>query len=530
MDNSAHENAALTRVYAALTRTEAFVRALELDVPPAERLPLAQQPFADPALDKPNPFHHTPPELPYRRPPLPPASEKEGEEGATRQLVADVLAEAARHRHIGVTGGLYTLAELAPFARLGHGLPTLRGTHGATFHRAADDSEFAARMAEEAPFLATFDFCAHGMRLAGGAVSALLMHRPFDARTMYHDFDLFLVGHADDEEARGAIRALAAHLWAAWGQMEVHRTQNALSFLHEEEGGARRIVQAILRRYASEAEILHGFDVGSCSFMWDGRRVTATRIGVLAAERGANVLDLAVRRASYERRLAQYFERGFDLVLPALNGRRFLALEGQLRYLRAEGLERRACACDLAAQTLIPRYPAGGQPEEASAYEYKPRVCAVYADLILHNLEVVFGATGLQSGRASAVRTAALRAWAPYTPELPLFTFEPAFQAPDLAFLARSRKQDRTGLRLLLGEEGARRVELDIASNLPTPEEVIIDFCAARCAAARLHARIPAQFLQAEQATALGVSPAFPLRIVSEQDWYGGALHGCEPL
>ena len=49
-------------------------------------------------------------------------------------------------------------------------------------------------------------------------------------RNLYHDYDLFLVGHATDKAVIAAITALGDHLHAHWGGVEVYRTQGCVTF------------------------------------------------------------------------------------------------------------------------------------------------------------------------------------------------------------------------------------------------------------------------------------------------------------
>ena len=240
-----------------------------------------------------------------------------------------------------MTVGIYGLKALGPFRRLAHGIPCLRlrGVDQHTkFDRAADDSAFLERLTKFAPFLTGFDWKRHGLCLAGGAVSALVMRdltavTPFElARFGPHDFDVFLVGHRSENDARKAIQALGRHLAKVWQEkggrsaMHVYRTQTCITFcdpnmLHGSpgDGSAPRLVQVILRLYSTKGEVIHGFDLGSSAMLWDGESVSLTGMGRLAAEHGANVLSLAVRRRSYESRLCRYFHRGFDIVLPNLD-------------------------------------------------------------------------------------------------------------------------------------------------------------------------------------------------------------------
>jgi hypothetical protein len=237
--------------------------------------------------------------------------------------VRAALAEDARCRHKGVTDGLYRFPDdVAEFQRLGPGvdipcvMPTAR-----EFKRVGSAREFRKRLSRECGTLfADFDFAAHGLCMAGGAVSALAnvgtTHYPFDTASRFDDYDFFLVGHASDEAAIRAINEFAEHLAACWKEMYVYRTKQCVTFVCDEN---EKPVQVILRRYSTVAEVIHGFDLGSSAFLWDGKALWTTALGKLAAEHAVNVLNLPARRGSYERRLARYFERGFGLVLPDLD-------------------------------------------------------------------------------------------------------------------------------------------------------------------------------------------------------------------
>lgn len=77
-------------------------------------------------------------------------------------------------------------------------------------------------------------------------------------------------------------------------------------------------LQIVLRQYKTMNEVLLGFDMGSVAVAFDGQYIYMTTLGRLALERGFNILDLAKRRDTYEKRLAKYFWRGYGLILPNL--------------------------------------------------------------------------------------------------------------------------------------------------------------------------------------------------------------------
>jgi len=498
-----------------------------------------------------------------------------GDTSPTRAAVLAALEEDSACRVPRVTAGLYSLGELAPFARLGHGIPVVRHSNewrrfrAAQFDRAADDAEFRRRFHRAAPFLADFDLKRHGLCLAGGAASSLLMRSDEDRAgdlSSFHDYDLFLVGHSSDESAKEAIRALQRHLYSQWGgegRAHAYRTKGCITFhgcdpqfsLIEtlsgetpeasdpvEQGHPRRraapgeqhLVQVVLRQYSTAAEVIHGFDLGSSAVLWDGEVVRVTALGKLAFERGANVLNLAARRNSYERRLARYFLRGFDLVLPDLNGLEFLKLGGRLPYLFAYGLEcRGGCACDLWADNLYatrPEHDSYGRapgnpqwdapPEEASDYEAGGITYARGRGLTARNVRALGG---------EKVWIESLCAHAPLTSDLEIFEIQPALDVADLADLALGAFGENAvrvkSLVTYLGQDGALSLTIEyVASRGDAPNrEIALELAAARCSALSEGAVIPFAFMAVDDKTAL--TGPFPRSLVPTEQWYGPAMN-----
>lgn len=78
-------------------------------------------------------------------------------------------------------------------------------------------------------------------------------------------------------------------------------------------------VQIIHRLYKSAEEILYGFDIGSCAVGFDGQNVLFTVLSKFSFEYMCNILDVTRRSTTYEKRLAKYMSRGFNLILPKMN-------------------------------------------------------------------------------------------------------------------------------------------------------------------------------------------------------------------
>jgi hypothetical protein len=492
-----------------------------------------------------------------------------------REMIRRALAEDAACRRPGVLDGLYGLDTLVPFTRLGHGIPVIRHNPDngpiAFSNRATGDADFATRLHEAAPYLATFDLQGNGLILAGGAASSLLMRSRSErlgVNNSYHDYDLFLVGHASDAEALAAIAALGDHLHARWGEcMYVYRTQQCITF-HYQHFARNDIVQVILRRYNTIGEVIHGFDLGSSSVAWDGHRVFLTGLGKLAAEHGVNVLNLVARRGSYERRLARYFERGYDLVLPDLN---VLAFDGRLPYLYADGLAV-GCNCHLKARALYATRPgwdnsgsfrtpdaesdakATDEKADASATDEKAadasaadekaadaKAADASDDDAIETSDYAFIGQ-VRYGKFRAINfnnfralgrgapPASLCAYAKYVPGLEVRTIEPDFNTPLLVQLVtRSFGHNNGGivlnkLKVLLGFEVAAEVVLEsLTSGKPPSKDRIKLLCDDRIdkLMARPH-EIPFAFMGVEDGTAL--TGPFPRMVVSPADWYGAAF------
>jgi hypothetical protein len=452
--------------------------------------------------------------------------------------IAAALAEDAKCRHPGVTEGLYGLAGLPPFRRLDVGVPMIRGNRGAEpLLRAGSVEEFRQRLKAVAPFLETLDFQQLGLRLAGGAASGILMQNPAgQGGTRFHDFDIFLVGHKTDLDAKKAITALGRHLAEFWAKMEVYRTQNCITFYSKHGGPCETpaIVQVILRRYSTEAEIVHGFDMGSSAVLWDGQQVRMTALGRLAAVHGVNVLNLVARRASYESRLARYFDRGFDLVLPDLDGATLLHNGGRLPYLYARGVQS-VCpgGCCVTAWFLAatrPELDDRGLPvgrEQISDPEERPESDYAFGRIAYGKGNTIVA----QNVRALAQeKTAALCAFGVYGPDLDIFGIQTYLDPQAIhAIINDCFKVDGsirvTQLAELLGRDAATSLFLDFIEAKKRPSQQIIAAHTTLLHAALIkRENIPFRFMTVEDKTAL--TGPFTREVVSAKDWYGGAFRG----
>ncbi|KCV72428.1 hypothetical protein H696_00014 [Fonticula alba] len=174
---------------------------------------------------------------------------------------------------------------------------------------------------------------------------------PKRQRYIYHhllyrssDIDLFIYGL--DEEAG---RAKLVELYEAISNAIPHaalvfRSKYAVSIVSQ---FPYRHIQIVLRRYASPAEVLMGFDVDCSGVAFDGRQVYAVPRAHAALVFQRNTIDMSRRSPSYETRLSKYAARGFavrapyydlDRVDPQILERSFAQTQGLARLILLERL------------------------------------------------------------------------------------------------------------------------------------------------------------------------------------------------
>lgn len=149
-------------------------------------------------------------------------------------------------------------------------------------------------------------YTAPGVVVAGGAVYAAL------TGTTAGDIDLFIHGQYDYQQALEKIRA-ALQYRSKNETPHYIRTANAVSVECTADGVYR---QVILRHYRSISEIIHGFDVDSCCFAFDGEHVWATQRGLFALTHGYNTVNFDRLSPSYIPRLVKYAMRGMAVLQP----------------------------------------------------------------------------------------------------------------------------------------------------------------------------------------------------------------------
>jgi hypothetical protein len=450
---------------------------------------------------------------------------------AIRAKIAHALAEAKEYRKNSDVGcaigmcSMYGIADLAPFAPLdpAWGLPTLAtGREFPELDRARDNETMGKRIrAASGRLFAGFDFVANGLCMAGGAVSARLMHGAKHAGDYCDDFDLFLVGH-DEKTALAAIKACATHLEKSWPKMVVFRTPNCITFT--KGSGKCRPVQIILRLFGSRAEVIHSFDLGSSAFLWDGAALWTTALGKIAAEHAVNVLDLSARRSSYERRLARYFNRGFGVVLPHLDVEALFEMKGRLPFIHV-GLTvynqeaHRHVRVRIENNTVCVRafYANIGGADSISAYQ---------PFTVPYNSTGQIDVRNVAALAAEEVNSGALCAWAPWSalsggvanlqPK-----FDPATIEAWVRAVFRGANPNINTLKMYVGTEAAQKLMAQFIEDGKLRAKTLTTVCIERAAHFNAAAKFPFKF-----AAASGVLGPWPLRTCSVGEWYGAALFG----
>jgi hypothetical protein len=387
--------------------------------------------------------------------------------------------------------------------------------------RAKTDEEFLARVAVAAPELTLaggFDWAGWGLVLAGGSVAALLMTPGKSAHNFFDDYDFFMAGHANDTARSAAITALGDHLLAGHPDMKVGRTQSSVTFT----AGPRKY-QVVLRAYSTLAEVVHGFDMGSCAYAFDGTRVWMSLPGVLAAERGCNVLCLQARRRTYETRLSKYFRRGYDVVLPDFDLAKYRGTKWSDRDLPYLSFNESSPLP--AREWAIPCYhivPCWG-PEVLKDDQDYENTMAVAAPRTGVSGAPATEERNLRALLASPPRTGALFGQAPYSLGMDLATIRAPFAqaaASAIAYL-----DTRPNLHLSFGKQGYGFLD---ESSPATMEDLRLNL-RARLEALLVGAAfvdgalIPSGFRSVEDGTLLTIA-ASPHAVTLLQ-WYGNFLY-----
>jgi hypothetical protein len=273
--------------------------------------------------------------------PPPAVQQDENDDTTLRDNVMHALAENKAHRYKGVADGLIPIDDLRPFemVRGSKAMPVMGPhIHESRIPVVLKRADYCEQFYAHASFLKDFDFAGNGVYPAGGYAGACVWKGDMLARSS--DVDLFLVGHESDEAALAAVEKLAAHLSKTFDTPEIgalgprsteehmkyYRAEKCITFVGtgvnpNYAAPHRYTIQVIMRRYSTTSEVIHGFDIGASAVLFDGHTAWLTEMGRLAYEHAIVVLNLEVRRSSYENRIRKYCgqDRKFRLALPELD-------------------------------------------------------------------------------------------------------------------------------------------------------------------------------------------------------------------
>ncbi|KAI8805193.1 hypothetical protein BJ742DRAFT_821349 [Cladochytrium replicatum] len=155
--------------------------------------------------------------------------------------------------------------------------------------------------------------------VAGGSVLASLTpNLDLQSSTFFNsDVDVFFTG-LTLPEIQPQITTFCNAIERALDGKQYIAVRNLRSMTIVSEYPARQI-QIVFRLFASPAEVLMGFDVDSCAFGYDGKKVWALPRALRALTKRCNVVDMTRRSASYEYRLMKYGKRGFAAATPGVD-------------------------------------------------------------------------------------------------------------------------------------------------------------------------------------------------------------------
>lgn len=227
------------------------------------------------------------------------------------------IEEDQKYRFKGVKEGIYELekVDLSPSRDIAAcSYPIVARANPPPDRVLRTTKEFIRAFYDICPHLEGFDLKRYGLVIAGSAAYDALV-----PDVLPKDVDAFMVRDTDDECIE-SINALLAFLAERYPKSFVYRTRTCITI--SIGGGNGRdgiLIQLVLRRYSTLAEIIHGFDIGASSIAFDGENVWLTALSIVAVKYALNILNMKYRRPTYEKRLVKYFQmRGIGIVMPDL--------------------------------------------------------------------------------------------------------------------------------------------------------------------------------------------------------------------
>ncbi|KKA29081.1 hypothetical protein TD95_004709 [Thielaviopsis punctulata] len=167
------------------------------------------------------------------------------------------------------------------------------------------------------------------------------------------DIDIFMYGLTPDE-AIEKIKTIERIIRdALLTEVSVVRTRNTITFVSK---WPTRHIQVVLRIYKSISEILTGFDIDVSGIAYDGKQVYATPRALGSLMTQINHVDLTRRSTSYEKRLAKYASKSFEIFWPELDRSRIDPNIFERSFHRTRGLARLLVLEKLPTQLARQRY------------------------------------------------------------------------------------------------------------------------------------------------------------------------------
>lgn len=158
--------------------------------------------------------------------------------------------------------------------------------------------------------------------VAGGCVSSLLIGHDNNG-----DVDLFI--HGCNEEKAELVVGKILEMIKYWCdssketyEYKIYKGKFLIKFeIYQFAEGSDKPtlvqeIQIIFRLYQDKSEIINGFDVGSSSVGFDGKKVYFTEMAAYCYQNMVNVVDTERSSPTFANRLHKYVQRGFRILFP----------------------------------------------------------------------------------------------------------------------------------------------------------------------------------------------------------------------
>jgi hypothetical protein len=169
------------------------------------------------------------------------------------------------------------------------------------------------------------------VNLCGGLLTKLTKRNIFNISNNYNpknincDIDLFITGFENNDDLISFIQTMHSQYFKDNQNVcKIIKTANAITYYYSvkipnSDKSINISFQLILRSYSNLSQILHGFDLGSCSIGYNGQHIYLTSLGFNSFLYKVNLIDGTHRSKTYEKRLIKYLKRGFRIVLSEYN-------------------------------------------------------------------------------------------------------------------------------------------------------------------------------------------------------------------